>query len=111
MKNMSDVRTTFYNMAVQVYGIEQANAMWEELETITSDGVEIFPMNGFKGMHYVIHKTEDGQWTWTFEDPVDGPEHGEVFDSRRRAMLDAARDADDTVVVDDRLGDRIREAI
>ena len=111
LKNMNDVRDIFYSMAAEVYGVEQANAMAEEFEAIIGDGSEIFEVEGWRDARYVLTKSDAGIWSWVFEDPIEGPEYGESFETRREAMYSMASDADRTLMLDTGMGDRIRAAI
>lgn len=111
LNNMNDVRETFYEMAMALHGVEQANVMREELEAIIGDGSEIFEVEGWRDARYVLTKSDAGIWSWVFEDPIEGPEYGDSFETRREAMYSMARDADKTLVLDTEMGNRIRAAI
>lgn len=112
MKNKEDVRGEFLSMAVNVYGVDFAMSLLDQYDDIMEDKVEVFEVDGLPEMFYQVYKTEEGQWSWTFFEPgEDDEEASRSFPSRREAMLDAARDSDDTILVDGYLGSRIRAAI
>lgn len=114
MQNMNDVRDKFKEFAEAcIESSEELAQIMEEFEAIVGGGTEYFPVaGGFKGMGYRITRNAGGRWTWVFEDDAEGPEWSEEsFETRREAMLDAARDSDMTMLVDDNLGVRIRNAI
>lgn len=113
MKNMSDVRDTFYSMAVEVYGVEQANVMAEEFDSITSDGVEVFELEGFFGIGWMVYKDEDKGWTWKSYEEGEPDDFGDSYSTRAEALIAAATDAEYRVpdYVDENIADRIRAAI
>lgn len=112
MKNMSDVRKMFAELAAEA-GV--SNEYYEELmadfDRIVGGGGEVFEVEGWQEARYVLFHREDGMWDWVFEDPIEGPEYRGVFSSRREAMYSMAQDADDTLVLDTGMGTRIRRAI
>lgn len=111
MKNKAEVRDEFHNMAIYFNGVEYARLLMEQYDKIMGGGVEVFEVEGWRDARYVLTPREDGKWDWVFEDPIEGPEYGGVFDSRRDAMYSMAKDADDTLMLDTGIGTRIREAI
>lgn len=112
MKNLKEVRETFFAMAASKYGMETAFEMVEDFDSVVSDGIEFFEFRGFPGIGYQIYRDSSGLWNWEFVVPGGESESSSGgFKTRREAMMDAARDADATVLVDDGLGDRIRKSI
>ena len=111
MKNKAEIRDEFHNMAVNVYGEDFALRLLEDFDKIMGEGVEVFEVEGWRDARYVLTHLDDDRWDWVFEDPIEGPEYGGVFDSRRDAMYSMAKDADDTLVLDTGMGTRIRKAI
>lgn len=113
MKNMSDVRDTFYSMAVEVYGVDRADEMREELDSITSDGVEVFEPEGFFGIGWMVYKDEDKGWTWKSYEEGEPDDFGGSYSTRAEALIAAATDAEYSVpdYVEESFADRIRGAI
>lgn len=111
MKNKADVKSTFYVMAKNLYGETYARGMLEDYDKIMGEDREIFEVEGWRDAKYVLFHREDDKWDWVFEDPIEGDEYGGIFDTRREAMHNMARDADATLLWDKGMGLRIREAI
>lgn len=112
MKNMNDIRNKITEFADEA-GVPQKYFVefMKDFDRIVGGGTEVFEVEGWRDARYVLFHLDDGKWDWVFEDPVEGPEYGGVFSSRRDAMYSMAKDADRTLLVDPGMGDRIREAI
>lgn len=113
MRNMTDVRGVFYSMAVEVYGTERADEMRKELDTITSEGVEVFELDGYFGIGWMVYKDEDKGWTWKSYEEGESDDFGDSYPTRAEALIAAATDAEYSVpdYVDENIAARIREAI
>lgn len=112
MQNMTDIRNKIAEFTYEAgvpkdYFIE----FMKDFDRIVGGGTEVFEVEGWRDARYVLFHREDGKWDWVFEDPIEGPEYGGVFSSRREAMYSMARDADDTLTFDTDMGIRIRKAI
>lgn len=112
MKNMNDIRNKISEFADEAgvpekYFIE----FMKDFDRIVGDGIEVFEVEGWEGARYVLTQSDAGIWSWAFEDPVEGTEYGDSFETRREAMYSMAQDADNTLVLDTGMGNRIREAI
>ena len=112
MKNMNDIRNKIAEFADEAgvpedYFIE----FMEDFNRIVGAGIEVFEIVDWPGARYVLFRNEDDKWDWVFEDPIDGPEYGGVFSSRRDALYSMAQDADATLTLDTDMGARIRKAI
>lgn len=112
MQNMNDIREKFADLAIEA-GVSKDyyKELMDDFDRIVGGGTEVFEVEGWRDARYVLFHLDDGRWDWVFEDPVEGPEYGGVFSSRRDAMYSMASDADRTLMVDTGMGDRIREAI
>ena len=112
MKNMADIRKKFSELAGES---GMTNEYYDELmadfDRIVGSGIEVFEVEGWNDAKYVLLHREDGKWDWVFEDPIEGPEYGGVFSTRRDAMYSMAQDADNTLMLDTEMGNRIRKAI
>lgn len=112
MQNMNDIRNKFADLAIEAGVSKDYYAeLMADFDRIVGGGTEVFEVEGWRDARYVLFHLDDGKWDWVFEDPVEGPEYGGVFSSRRDAMYSMAKDADRTLLVDPGMGDRIREAI
>lgn len=114
MKNMNDIRSKITEFADEAgvpeeYFIE----FMEDFDRIVGGGTEVFELDGFSGIGWMVYRDGDAGWTWksyeTGEDDIYWGKHG----SRAEAMISAAADAEENVYdyVDSRIGDRIRAAI
>lgn len=113
MQNMNDIRSKITEFADEA-GVPQKYFIefMEDFDRIVGGGTEVFEVHGFSDMFYNVYKIEDDRWSWTFIEPGEFDEHAsQEFPTRREAMLDAARDSDETMLVDGDLGSRIRRAI
>lgn len=112
MENMNDIRNMFTVLADEA-GISEDyfKELMADFDRIVGGGNEVFEVEGWRDARYVLFHREDGKWDWVFEDPIEGHEYGGVFSNRRDAMYSMARDADDTLVADTGMGNRIRRAI
>lgn len=113
MKNKEDVRGEFLSMAIYTNGVEYARLLMEEYDKIMGDSAEVFELDGFSGIGWMVYRDGDAGWTWksyeTGEEDIYWGKHG----SRAEALISAAADAEENVYdyVDSRIGDRIRAAI
>ena len=112
MKNMNDIREMIAELSLDA-GVskEYYKELMADFDRIVGGGTEVFEVEGWRDARYVLFHREDGKWDWVFEDPIEGPEYRGVFSSRREAMYSMAQDADDTLMLDTGMGNRIREAI
>lgn len=112
MKNMNDIRNMFTVLADEA-GVSEDyfKELMADFDRIVGGGGEVFEVEGWQEARYVLFHREDGMWDWVFEDPIEGPECRKGFSSRREAMYSMAQDADDTLMVDTGMGNRIRRAI
>ena len=112
MKNMNDIRKMFAELAAEA-GVseEYYKELMADFDRIVGSGIEVFEVEGWEGARYVLTQSDAGIWSWAFEDPVEGTEYGDSFETRREAMYSMAQDADNTLVLDTGMGNRIREAI
>lgn len=112
MKNMNDIRKMFAELAAEA-GVseEYYKELMADFDRIVGSGIEVFEVEGWEGARYVLFHNEDDKWDWVFEDPIEGPEYGGIFSTRRDAMYSMAQDADNTLMLDTGMGNRIREAI
>lgn len=112
MQNMNDIRNKITEFADEA-GVPQKYFIefMKDFNRIVGGGNEVFEVEGWRDARYVLSRSDAGIWSWVFEDPVEGPEYGDAFESRRDAMYSMASDADRTLMVDTGMGKRIREAI
>lgn len=112
MENMNDIRIKITEFADEA-GVPQDYFIefMKDFDRIVGGGTEVFEIEGWSGARYELFHREDDKWDWIFVDPIEGPEYGGVFSSRREAMYSMARDADDTLMLDTGVGNRIMKAI
>lgn len=112
MENMNDIRIKITEFADEA-GVPQDYFIkfMKDFNRIVGGGNEVFEVEGWEGARYVLTKSDAGIWSWVFEDPIEGTEYGDSFETRREAMYSMAQDADTTLVLDTEMGSRIRKAI
>lgn len=114
MQNMNDIREKFADLAIEA-GVSKDyyKELMDDFDRIVGGGTEVFELDGFSGVGWMVYRDGDAGWTWksyeTGEEDIYWGMHG----SRAEAMISAAADAEENVYdyVDSRIGDRIREAI
>lgn len=112
MKNMNDIREMIAELSLDAGASKEFyKELMADFDRIVGGGNEVFEVEGWSDARYVLFHREDGKWDWVFEDPIEGPEYGGVFSSRRDAMYSMAKDADDTLTFHKDMGATIRKAI
>lgn len=114
MKNIDDIRNKISEFADEA-GVPQKYFIefMKDFDRIVGGGTEVFELDGFSGIGWMVYRDGDKGWTWKSyeagEDDIYWGEHG----TRAEAMVAAAADADENVYdyVDASIGARIRKAI